>query len=215
MTSKCSDLMIPRSYSPEYREELLLLLDEAFGAEYRDYYVQQVEHWSRYAPEQMRLGVDPSSGELLAYLLSAEYHQAASGERYAYLYCVCTLRCRRGEGIMSHLMHREIARLRAEGYSGILLIPSSKSLVGYYEHFGFKKMETPIYTAAPTQELSSLIEPGSVVASYIGSLPESEPDYPTERDAGGGVRLCPPAGWMLLPLRESIPDHLVLLKPLT
>ena len=201
-------------YSPRWREQLLALLDEAFGAEYHAYYVRQVDHWGRLAPEEMRLRTDETGERLVAYMLTAGYETSEDHGRYAYLYCVCTLKSRRGKGIMSHFVREECRRLCEEGYHGVALIPSSVGLVDFYAPLGFEQMETPIYHSAPLSLADKLLRPGRVVADYLASLPSSDPDYPVAVDADGGIRLCPPAGWMFLPLRPSAPVS-GLLQPLT
>lgn len=201
-------------YSPRWRAQLLALLDEAFGAEYRAYYVRQVDHWGRLAPEEMRLRTDETGERLVAYMLTAGYETSKDHGRYAYLYCVCTLKSRRGEGIMSRFVREECWRLSEEGYHGVALIPSSVGLVDFYARLGFEQMETPIYHSAPLSAPDTLLRPGRVVADYLANLPSSDPDYPVASDTDGSIRLCPPAGWMFLPLRPSAPVS-GLLQPLT
>ncbi len=201
-------------YSEEWRRPLLSLLSQAFGVEYLAYYELQVDHWGAQAPEAMRLCLDEEGSTLLAYLLVADYLEIGSEDLYAYLYCVCTLESRRGEGIMGRLLRYEADRLCQMGYCGLTLIPSSVELKGYYAGVGFGPVETPIYTHEPVGSALPLLCPGQVAKGYLKSLPPADPDYPTHTDSYGNTLLSPPAGWMLYPLIHRIQTP-ALVQPLT
>ena len=57
--------------------------------------------------------------------------------RYAYIYAVAVAKSRRGKGLGRAMLEDAQAHLAFRGYDGILLVPGSDSLRGYYEKHGY------------------------------------------------------------------------------
>lgn len=62
--------------------------------------------------------------------------------RLAYLYGVATLKNYRGRGIASQLLHQTHEMLRAQGYSGVVLVPEEGSLFDFYQKLGYRAVTT-------------------------------------------------------------------------
>lgn len=72
-------------------------------------------------------------------VLSALYWFELSyrGQKLAYLYAVATAKDCRGKGLFARLLEDVKEVLTAQGFHGILLVPSSESLARMYERHGF------------------------------------------------------------------------------
>ena len=58
-------------------------------------------------------------------------------QRFAYVYAVAVEEKRRGKGLGKALLEDVQAHLTLRGYDGVLLVPGSESLRGYYEKLGY------------------------------------------------------------------------------
>jgi len=58
-------------------------------------------------------------------------------QRYAYIYAVAVAENRRGKGLGRAMLEDAQTHLALRGYDGILLVPGSDSLRGYYEKHGY------------------------------------------------------------------------------
>ena len=107
---------------------------------------------------------------------------ACRGRKLAYIYAVATAKTHRGQGIASKLLadtHKHLTRL---GYAGTVLVPSEKSMFGFYERLGYSVCSrvTDFYCAGgpdevqlrrvdaadfakQRREILSLLEPGAVL----------------------------------------------------
>ncbi len=68
------------------------------------------------------------------YWFDCEYRQ----ERMAYLYAIATAKAHRGKGLCSALMENTHLHLKALGYIGTVLVPSSKELFSFYQRLGYQ-----------------------------------------------------------------------------
>lgn len=59
-------------------------------------------------------------------------------QRYAYIYALAVSKKRRGKGLARQLMEDTHAHLALRGYDGVLLVPGSENLRGYYEKLGYR-----------------------------------------------------------------------------
>ena len=59
-------------------------------------------------------------------------------QRFAYVYAVAVEEKRRGKGLGKLLLEDVQAHLALRGYDGVLLVPGSESLRGYYEKLGYR-----------------------------------------------------------------------------
>ena len=64
------------------------------------------------------------------------------GHRLAYLYGVATLKSHRGRGLASQLLQQTHEMLRAQGYSGVVLVPEEGSLFDFYQKLGYRAVTT-------------------------------------------------------------------------
>jgi len=64
------------------------------------------------------------------------------GHKLAYLYAVATAKEHRGKGLAQRLMAQCHARLKELGYAGAILVPSDKTLFGFYEKMGYRTATT-------------------------------------------------------------------------
>ncbi len=60
------------------------------------------------------------------------------GNRIAYIYAVATAKAYRGQHLCHKLMERTHKELKAQGYSGAVLVPVTPSLFGFYGGMGYK-----------------------------------------------------------------------------
>jgi hypothetical protein len=60
-----------------------------------------------------------------------------ASQRYAYIYAVAVAEKHRGKGLGRQLLEDAQSHLALRGYDGILLVPGSDSLRGYYEKHGY------------------------------------------------------------------------------
>lgn len=58
-------------------------------------------------------------------------------QRFAYIYAVAVEEKRRGKGLGKALLEDAQSHLALRGYDGVLLVPGSESLRGYYEKLGY------------------------------------------------------------------------------
>lgn len=187
------------------RKEIVKLLSEAFGSEYRKYYELQLKVWEGKEPEAMH--VAEVDGEVAAYLLAATYYGSADGGKYAYLYCVATKEKFRGQGLMSALCSETLEELTRKGFAGAFLVPTDETLIAFYERFGFRKRATPAYNYPPVDGREYLI-PGEAAQIYLEASGEKE----TSR---GEILLPLVSGWMYLPFSERpLPEDAVPIWPL-
>jgi len=59
------------------------------------------------------------------------------GKKLAYIYAVATAKIQRGKGLCAALMENTHAHLKAQGYSGAVLVPAEEGLQRYYSKFGY------------------------------------------------------------------------------
>ena len=59
-------------------------------------------------------------------------------QRFAYLYAVAVDKKRRSKGLGKMILQDVQAQLSLRGYDGVLLVPGSESLRGYYEKLGYR-----------------------------------------------------------------------------
>ena len=60
-----------------------------------------------------------------------------AGEKVAYLYALATKKSHRGRGVARALVEETVARLKAQDYTGVLLVPGEPALFTMYEKMGF------------------------------------------------------------------------------
>ena len=95
-----------------------------------------------YAPSRARCIVDGDTVVAALYWFDV----ALDGKKLAYLYAIATKKTHRGQGLCRKLMDDVHARLKKQGYAGVILVPSEPSLFGFYA-----KME--YVSCAPMQAL--------------------------------------------------------------
>lgn len=107
------------------------LWQEAFGDE--EPFIQRF--FSRaYAPERCRIAL--CQGELAGMLF---WFDCTSGDqKVAYVYGVATRRQFQGRGIATDLLQDAQEHLRQRGYSAVLLVAASESLIRFYEARGYR-----------------------------------------------------------------------------
>lgn len=60
------------------------------------------------------------------------------GKKLAYIYAVATATSHRGKGLCAALMDATHAHLKANGYSGTILVPAGEDLFRYYAKLGYR-----------------------------------------------------------------------------
>lgn len=175
-------------------QEILDLLCEAFGEQYRDYYALQLRVWAAKEPEAMY--VVRRDGQVAAYLLAATYYTSAQSDKYAYLYCVATRESMRGQGLMTTLFGETFEDLKGRGFLGAFLVPTDETLTAFYKRFGFREMKTPAYNYPPIDGREYLI-PAEAAQIYL--------EESGEKETSGGETILPlVAGWMYLPFSDTL-----------
>lgn len=196
------------SYDPSCRAlqvSLCALFSEAFG-EYPAYYAL----WREYlATPSLTFLWGTDSLCPIAHIQVVDYCWRSEAVNYpaAYLYAVCTAEQERGRGVMSACLGMLLPLLLQRGYTAVLLQPSSLSLVGYYERFGFVRRAEEVrpFDTALRESLSSVIYPAERALRYLRKASEIEPEE----------LLTTP--WMVYPGGAGgcyMPEGTVLLSPL-
>ena len=62
------------------------------------------------------------------------------GRKYAYIYGLATAKAYRNQGYGKRLMNQTHQQLRRQGYAGVILVPASRELFGYYEKLGYSDL---------------------------------------------------------------------------
>ena len=111
-------------------------------------------------------------------VLSALYWFDCSwnGKRLAYLYAVATHKQHQGKGLCRHLMEDTHHHLRALGYAGAILVPSSAELFPLYEKLGYRTCSyVQDFTCSAGGEPIPLkeVSPGEYAAIRRRLLPEN------------------------------------------
>lgn len=195
-------------YSPSDKNEVLLLLEEAFGAEYRAYYEVQL----RTLTSEKDTFIYTVDDQLVAHLQVVQYMYRSGHTEYpmAYLYAICTDQRMRGQGVMSRVVMPDVLNdVYARGYIGAFLVPASESLVSFYQPMGFRKMNT----GAHGQETADIpcITPSERALEYLRQIEVFEPSKLTKSQE---IKL--EAGWMLHTNGPTpISDSTVIITPLT
>ena len=116
---------------PGRQEPMMTLWQEAFGDEepfIRQFFIRA------YAPERCRIAL--CQGELAGMLF---WFDCTSGDqKMAYIYGVATRRQFQGRGIATDLLQNTQEHLRQRGYSAVLLVAASESLIRFYEARGYR-----------------------------------------------------------------------------
>ena len=116
---------------PGRLEPMMMLWQEAFGDE--EPFIRQF-FTRAYAPERCRIAL--CQGELAGML---SWFDCTSGDqKMAYIYGVATRRQFQGRGIATDLLQNTQEHLRQRGYSAVLLVAASESLIRFYEARGYR-----------------------------------------------------------------------------
>ena len=116
---------------PGRLEPMMTLWQEAFGDE--EPFIRQF-FTRAYAPERCRIAL--CQGELAGMLF---WFDCTSGDqKMAYIYGVATRRQFQGRGIATDLLQNTQEHLRQRGYSAVLLVAASESLIRFYEARGYR-----------------------------------------------------------------------------
>ena len=116
---------------PGRLEPMMMLWQEAFGDE--EPFIRQF-FTRAYAPERCRIAL--CQGELAGMLF---WFDCTSGDqKMAYIYGVATRRQFQGRGIATDLLQNTQEHLRQRGYSAVLLVAASESLIRFYEARGYR-----------------------------------------------------------------------------
>ena len=116
---------------PGRLEPMMTLWQEAFGDE--EPFIRQF-FTRAYAPERCRIAL--CQGELAGMLF---WFDCTSGDqKMAYIYGVATRRQFQGRGIATELLQNTQEHLRQRGYSAVLLVAASESLIRFYEARGYR-----------------------------------------------------------------------------
>lgn len=212
-----------KSDDRDLNNQILNLLCEAFGTEYRDYYLMQIAHLP--SREHTKLLAD-HNGRLVAHTQVVDYFARLDQEteplKVAYLFAVCTSKAYQGQGIMTKFLYQILDELREQGYAASYLIPAEIWLSDYYRRFGFRLMHGEIYTKAP-KGATPIVFPGVTAQDYLSDVAQYErksmeqSEFVAHRSAEWQILLPRQIGWMLCPLEDQvvIPIETPLLSPLT
>lgn len=158
--------------SPVSEVPLRQLWKEAFGDS--DAFLDSF-FGAAFSPERSRCAEE--DGKLLGalYWFDVQVRQ----QKYAYLYAIATAKDSRGKGVCRALMAATHSELKAQGYSGCILVPQSQTLFRFYGAMGYQQcagVEEIVCTAAaeavPLKEITAaeyaalrrkLLPPGGVV----------------------------------------------------
>ena len=119
------DFPVPKQY-----KQLEMLWQEAFGdtEEFIDGFF-----CTAFSPARCRCMVINKKVVAALYWMDVRRED----QRYAYIYAVAVAEGRRGKGLGRAMLEDAQAHLALRGYDGILLVPGSESLRGYYEKHGY------------------------------------------------------------------------------
>lgn len=119
------DFPVPKQY-----DQLIRLWQEAFGdtEEFIDGFF-----CTAFSPARCRCMVINKKVAAALYWMDVRRGE----QRYAYIYAVAVAESRRGKGLGRAMLEDAQAHLAFRGYDGILLVPGSESLRGYYEKHGY------------------------------------------------------------------------------
>lgn len=115
---------------PQTTQPLRRLWKEAFGDEddFLDGFFS-----SGFSPERCRCATE--NGKLLGALYWFDVR--LQEQKYAYIYAVATAENSRGRGVCHALMAKTHSDLKAQGYSGSILVPQSEGLFRFYGGMGY------------------------------------------------------------------------------
>lgn len=148
------------------RENIISLWHQCFG-DGRDY----IEFFFDNCPNKICLG-SFENGKLasMLFLLNGKI----GGLSCKYLYAACTAEEYRCRGIMGRLIGYAKDFCRSQGVDCIFLVPSSESLYGYYEKFGFspmmKRAEMTLHGGGEKQILSKNLDIKHIASQRIRFL---------------------------------------------
>ena len=131
-----------------------------------------------YSPERCRCVLDNQKVVAAAYWFDCELR----GKKIAYAYALATAIAYRGQGIAHRLMEQIQDQLEKQGYEGIVLVPGTESLRGFYGAMGYSdccpmaefvcaggpeevqlRRVMPEEYARQRRDLFSLLEPAGVI----------------------------------------------------
>lgn len=204
-------------------EQIIALLCECFGTQFRDYYLLQLAHLP--TPQHTKLLTDErkqliSFTQVVDYTLRTTPHEPPY--KVAYLYSVCTTKREQGKGIMTHFLNEILSELKQDGYAATFLMPAETWLVDFYNKFGFVWQKGGIYEKVPRDTLP-LIAPEQSAKDYLQAVAqyekrgEGQQMYEQRKQIPWVPLMPPPLGWMLrsLQMTVALPEEISLLQPLT
>ncbi len=212
-----------RSADRVLNEQIVALLCECFGSQYRDYYLLQLEYLL--SPSLTKILTD-DEGRLSAFTQVVEYSLRIRANdcplKVAYLYSVCTAKSHQGQGVMSEFLPEIIKEINKAGYVATFLVPAEIWLIDYYKKFGFRWQTGVVYAKAPANAIP-LISPCDDAKEYLREVAQYEKKREGQRQFEEHkhtewLPLNPmPLGWMLQSLDPKIiiPSDIPLLQPLT
>lgn len=131
-----------------------------------------------YSPDRCRCVTESGNITAAVYWFDCE----VQGRKIAYLYALATAIKHRGRGIAHRLMEEVHTLLAQQGYEGIILVPGTQALRGFYESLGYHsctkitefvctgaaeevqlRRVTPEEYAKERRDLFSLLEPNGVI----------------------------------------------------
>ncbi|MBR6596115.1 MAG: GNAT family N-acetyltransferase [Oscillospiraceae bacterium] len=120
------DYPVPKQY-----HELVELWQEAFGdtEEYIDGFF-----CTAFSPARCRCMVINKTVAAALYWMDVRLGE----QRFAYLYAVAVAKKHRDKGMGKMILQDVHEQLSLRGYDGVLLVPGSESLRGYYEKLGYR-----------------------------------------------------------------------------
>lgn len=116
---------------PKQYKQLIKLWQEAFGdkEEFIDGFFR-----TAFSPARCRCMVINEKVAAALYWMDVRWNK----QRFAYLYAVAVEEKRRGKGLGKRLLEDVQEHLSLRGYDGVLLVPGSEDLRGYYERLGYR-----------------------------------------------------------------------------
>lgn len=116
---------------PKQYKQLVVLWQEAFGdtEEFIDGFF-----CTAFSPARCRCMVINKKIAAALYWMDVRMGE----QRFAYIYAVAVAEKRRGKGHGKKLLEDVQAHLALRGYDGVLLVPGSDDLRGYYEKLGYR-----------------------------------------------------------------------------